>query len=86
MFAYILRMHSDEQPSDEYFERFKATPGLLHAYDLKGVDDPTEMLVVAVWKDKAAADEYLNNAPLRREIDQTFPGVTRTMYQVLNSS
>lgn len=85
MFSYIVRADAipDEQ-SNEFFERFKQTPGLLHAFDLRGVDDPDDSLVVAIWQDRKAAEDYLNKSPLRKEVDQTISGVTRTMYEVLN--
>lgn len=85
MFSYILRANAvpDEQ-ADEFFERVKQTPGLLHAFDLKGVEDPDENLVVAIWKDRESAEAYINESPLRKEVDQTISGVTRTMYEVHN--
>lgn len=35
MLCYILRANAvPGEQSDEFFERFKQTPGLLHAFDL----------------------------------------------------
>jgi heme-degrading monooxygenase HmoA len=87
MFAYILKTDSpiDNEKSDEFFRRFKTTAGLLHAFDLQRVDDPNEQIVVTIWEDQAAADAYLNESELRREVDQTFSGITRTMYEVRDS-
>lgn len=84
MFAYILRTSTppDVDQADDFFRRFKEVPGLIHAYDLAGEDSSDEALVVAVWEDRAAAERYLEGAPLRREVDEALPGVTRTMYEV----
>lgn len=86
MFSYILKIHmpADAQ-SDEIFERFKKTPGLLHAYDLQGVDDPDDAVVVTIWESRKAADTYLEESALRKEVDAAYPKVTRTMYEVRNS-
>ena len=83
MFSYILKVHapSDAQ-TDEFFRRFMSTPGLLHAYDLQGVDDPDDAVVVAIWDSRQAAEAYLRESPLRQEVDSTFPAATRTMYEV----
>ena len=86
MFAYILRVHaprSDE--TDEFFRRFKDTPGLLHAYSLQGEDDPNDGGVVAIWESREAAERYLQSSPLKRDVDQAMPTVTRTFYSVLDS-
>jgi heme-degrading monooxygenase HmoA len=85
MFAYILRVHAapDEQAKG-FFQRFKEVPGLLHAFDLQGVDDPEDGVVVALWESREAAERYLGGAPLRREVDEAYPTVTRTMYEVLD--
>jgi heme-degrading monooxygenase HmoA len=86
MFAYILRADSPpDEKTDEFFKRFVETPGLLHAFDLRGVNDPDDTLVVTIWQDRKAAEDYLNKSPLRKEVDQTISGITRTMYEVLNS-
>ena len=86
MFAYILRAQGapDEQAGD-FFRRFRETPGLLHAYDLQAEDNPNEALVVAVWESREAAERYLRTSPLRREVDQAVPSVTRMFYTVLNT-
>ena len=86
MFAYILRAKGP--PSDreaEFFRRFKETPGLLHAYDLQGEDNPNDRLAIAIWESRDAAERYLKSSPLRREVDQAVSGVTRTLYEVLDS-
>jgi heme-degrading monooxygenase HmoA len=86
MFAYILRVHAPySEEGKEFFQRFKQEPGLLHAYDLQGVDDPDDAVLLAVWETREAAERYLNEAPLRREVDQAYPTVTRTKYEVLDS-
>ncbi|MEX2446633.1 MAG: hypothetical protein WD734_04790 [Dehalococcoidia bacterium] len=84
MFAYTLRsrMAPDTEQGDDFFRRFIETPGLTHAFELRGVDDPSETLLVAIWETREAAERYLNEAPLRREVDQAIPDVTRTMYEV----
>ncbi len=79
MFAYSLR--ADELPSDqtnEFFRRFKDTPGLLHAYSLQGEDDPNDSIAVAIWESREAAERYLQSSPLKRDVDQAMPSVTRT--------
>ena len=86
MFAYILRVEAPQTPETaEFFLRFTREPGLLNAFDLAGVDDPDESVVVAVWEDPESAHRYLDKAPLRMEVDEAFPSVTRTMYNVLSS-
>jgi heme-degrading monooxygenase HmoA len=86
MFAYILRVHtSATEQTDEFFRRFKETPGLLHAYNLQGVDDPEDGVAVAIWESREAAETYLREAQLRREVDQSLPDVSRTMYEVRDS-
>jgi hypothetical protein len=84
MFAYILKAPNTPttEQTDEFFRRFCETPGLLYAFDITPVEDPNESLVVAVWQDRAAAERYLSAAPLRKEVDQAIPAVTRTMYEV----
>jgi len=86
LFAYILRVH--QAPSDEtneFFRRFKDTPGLLHAYSLQGEDDPNDSGVVAIWESREAAERYLQSSPLKRDVDEALPTVTRTFYSVLDS-
>ena len=86
MFSYILRVRgTPDDRAEEFFRRFKATAGLLHAFDLQGDDDPEDGVVVAVWESREAADRYLQGAPLRREVDEAYPTITRTMYRVLDS-
>lgn len=86
MFAYILRAREPRSDAtDEFFRRFKDTPGLLHAYSLQSEDDPNDSIAVAIWESREAAERYLQSSPLKREIDQTVPSVTRTFYSVLDS-
>lgn len=87
MFAYILKTDDpvDDDVSDEFFRRFKTTPGLLHAFELKRVDDPNDQIVVTIWEDREAAETYLNKSALRKEVDEAISGVTRTMYEVRDS-
>lgn len=84
MFAYIL--HAPNTPrtaeTDEFFQRFTKTPGLLHAFDLAESDDPDQGVVIAVWENRAAAERYLTEAQLRREVDEAIPQVRRVMYEV----
>ena len=85
MFAYILRVHTvPSAATDDLFRRFKETPGLLHAYSLQGVDDPAEGEVVAIWDSRDSAEAYLRSQ-FRQQVDQSIPGVTRTMYEVRDS-
>jgi heme-degrading monooxygenase HmoA len=86
MFAYILRARTrPTEQTDEFFRRFKATSGLLHAFSLQGADDPEEVVAVAVWESRAAAEAYLASQ-LRQEVDREIEGVTRTMYEVRDST
>jgi hypothetical protein len=84
MFAYVLRAPGTppSDQTDDFFRRFSQTPGLVHAFDLQGREDPGEGLVVAIWESREAAEHYLNQAPLRREVDSKVPQVTRTLYDV----
>ena len=84
MFAYILRAPNApaSEQGDEFFRRFLETPGLLNAFDLTGLENPDEGLLVAIWENREAAERYLNEAPLRKEVDQAYPGITRTLYEV----
>ncbi|HSG78206.1 MAG TPA: antibiotic biosynthesis monooxygenase, partial [Acidimicrobiia bacterium] len=69
MFAYILRVRAEPSDEmDEFFRRFKETPGLLHAYYLEGVDDPEDAVAVAVWESREAAERYLESQ-LRHQVD-----------------
>jgi heme-degrading monooxygenase HmoA len=86
MTAHILR--AQQVPNEEFaefFRRFKETPGLLHAYDLQGEENPNDTVVVAVWENREAADRYLKSSQLRREVDQAVPSTRRTFYNVLDS-
>lgn len=86
MFAYIPRVRTPaSEQTDEFFRRFKQTPGLLNAYNLQGVGDPEDGVAVAIWENKEAAESYLREAQLRQEVDQSLPNVTRTMYEVRDS-
>ena len=85
LFAYVLRVH--QAPSDEtneFFRRFKETPGLLNAYSLQGEDDPNDSVAIAIWESREAAERYLQSSPLKRDVDQAMPTVTRTFYSVLD--
>jgi len=75
MFAYILRVQAapDEQ-AKEFFERFKETPGLLHAFDLQGVDDSEDGVVVAVWESREAAERYLGGRAAATRSGPGLPG------------
>ena len=86
MFAYILRAQQPpSEQTDEFFRRFKETPGLLHAYSLQAEDDPSDSVAIAIWESREAAERYLESSPLRREVDQTMPTVTRAFYTVRDS-
>jgi len=84
MFAYILKAPGTiaNDQTDEFFRRFTQTPGLLHAFDLQGIDEPDDSVVVAIWESREAAQAYLDSAPLRKEVDDALPAVTRVMYEV----
>jgi hypothetical protein len=87
MFAYIL--YAPETPrteeTDEFFRRFAETPGLLYAFDLMAEEGQNNGAVVAVWDSRESAERYLNDAPLRKEVDQAIPRAHRVLYQVINS-
>lgn len=86
MFSYILRLHAPaDTQSDEFFRRFKQTPGLLHAYNLQGVEDPEDGVVVTVWESRDAAEAYLQGSELRKDVDRAYPAISRTMYDVRDS-
>ncbi len=87
MFAYILSAPNTAPNSqtDDYFRRFKETPGLAHAFELQSTEGKAESLVVAIWESREAAETYLQTAPLRREVDSNLPAITRTTYEVRNS-
>ncbi|HSP53955.1 MAG TPA: antibiotic biosynthesis monooxygenase [Dehalococcoidia bacterium] len=85
---YISIMHEDEGRSaktDEFFRRYKETPGLLHAYFLEDENDPSKTGTVSIWESKEAFSRYLQTASLRREVDQAIPSVKRTGYKVIDS-
>jgi hypothetical protein len=87
MFAYILRAENVPvtPQTEDFFRRFIQTPGLLHAFELAGEANPDDTLLVAIWESRQAAESYLNEAPLRKEVDAAIPGVTRVMYEVRDS-
>lgn len=86
MFAYILRaQQTPNQQTDDFFRRFKEAPELMHAYSLQGKDHADNSAVVAIWKSREAAERYLHSAPLRQEVDQAAPAVTRMMHGVRDS-
>ena len=86
MFVYILRAQQPPgEQLNEFFRRFKETPGLVHAYNLQEEENPNEGAVVAIWESREAAQRYIEGSPLKREVDQATPGVTRTFYKLLDS-
>jgi heme-degrading monooxygenase HmoA len=87
MFAYILYAPNTPQTpqTEEFFRRFTETPGLLYAFDLMAEDGQHEAAVVAVWDSRESAERYLNQAPLRREVDELMPQIRRVMYRVVDS-
>ncbi|WP_332699089.1 antibiotic biosynthesis monooxygenase family protein [Devosia sp.] len=86
MFSYILRLHAPtDTQSDEFFRRFKQTPGLHHAYNLQGVEDAEDGVVVTIWDSRDAAEAYLQKSELRKDVDKAYPAITRTMYNVRDS-
>ena len=87
MFAYILKAPGTPptEQTDEFFHRFTQEPGLLYAFDLQGIEDPEDAFLVAIWDDRAAAEQYLAKAPLRKEVDEALPAVSRTKYAVRNT-
>jgi heme-degrading monooxygenase HmoA len=86
MFAYILRVKAPpSEEADEFFRRFKETPGLLYAYNLQGAEDPDDGVAIAIWESRDAAERYLSASQLRQQVDEAMPTVTRTMYEVRDS-
>ncbi len=86
MFAYILRVRSRAtEQTDEFFRKFKETPGLLQAYSIQAADDSEDSGVVAIWESRAAAEQYLKESQLRQTVDRSVPGLTRTLYEVRDS-
>jgi hypothetical protein len=87
MFAYILKPPPMPRSAetDGFFRRFKTVPGLLHAYNLGEIGKDDQGLVVAIWESREAAERYLNGDPLKKQVDESVPGVTRTMYEVVDS-
>ena len=90
MFAYVVRSSyamkkEDEARNAELFRRFTEAPGLVHAYRLHGTDGHDDAMIVTIWQNRKAAETYLKDHPLRREVDTTLSDVTRTMYEVWDS-
>jgi heme-degrading monooxygenase HmoA len=88
VFAYILYAPSTPrtEETDEFFRRFTETPGLLYAFDLMVDGDQNDGAVVAVWDSRESAERYLNQAPLRKEVDEAIPQIRRVMYEVIGTN
>ncbi len=85
MFACIVATHTrapeNEAPIMEYYNKFLETPGLLHAYVSRGMDDPMAVRSVAVWESREACERYLESQ-LRGQIDYALPPINRVTYEV----
>lgn len=85
---YISILHQDEghtAKSDEFFRRYKETPGLVHAYFLEEEGEPNKAEIVSIWESKEDFSRYVESAPLRREVDEAIPSVKRIGYKVVDS-
>lgn len=85
---YISILHQDEghtAKSDEFFRRYKETPGLVHAYFLQKEGAPDQAEVISIWESKDDFSRYIESASLRREVDEAIPSVKRIGYEVVDS-
>jgi hypothetical protein len=86
MLAVILRLEGRrDETTDDIFRRFKSTEGVVAAYQLVGVDNPEDLVTFTVWKDDASRLKYMNESPIKREVDLTWKKQTRTVYTVRDS-
>jgi hypothetical protein len=82
MIATILTIpRTDDKRGDALFTRFaREADGLIHAYQLQ---DEKETVTVSVWVSAEKRDAYMATQ-LRQEVDSTFPGSSRKVYDVKN--
>ncbi len=86
MFGTIMRTHmTNPAQNDEFFRRFKSTPGLIHAYELTAVDGADELDVVGIWESREDAERYLRESKIPQEVAATFASVTRSGFEVRDS-
>ena len=80
MIATILKIpQGASAQGDAHFARFiKETKGIANAYQLEG---DNELVMVTIWESESARDTYMKSA-LKREVDQSYAGQTRTAYKV----
>jgi heme-degrading monooxygenase HmoA len=84
MIASILRIPAGSERDDELFARFLSTPGLVHAYLLRPVDESEDSLTVSIWENAAARTAYMEKSQLAGEVNARF-GTARSVYAVENS-
>ena len=86
MLAVILRIEGRrDETADNLFQRFKSTEGVVATYQLEGVDNPNDLVTFTVWKDEASRMKYMNESPLKKEVDRAWSKQTRTVYTVRDS-
>ena len=85
MLAVLFRVKGGRDDSKTaLFERFKSTEGVIATYQLENQDDPNDLVTFTIWKDQATRSKYMAGA-LKREIDQAWAAVSRTVYNVVDS-
>lgn len=80
MIASILKIpQAASAKGDDHFARFiKETKGVAHAYQLEG---DTELAIVTIWENEGARDAFMAS-DLRKDVDRSYPGQTRSVYKV----
>ena len=83
MIATILKIpQAASAKGDDHFARFiKDTKGIAHAYQLEG---DNELVMVTIWESEGARDTYMKSA-LKKDVDQSYPSQTRSVYRVRGS-
>jgi hypothetical protein len=82
MIASILHLpHGTPASEQSLLDRFAATPGLLHFFQLVPGEGEGDRLGVAMWESEQALDAYIES-DLGQQVLRDNPDATRVIYTV----